>query len=209
MEEVLNAYQKPYHKSVPVICFDEASVQLFGETRPHRPPKPRQPKKVDYEYERKGVCHQLMFCEPLTGWRHVCVSWRRTRTDYAQAIKQLLTKHYPKAKRIILIQDNLNTHNGASLYQTFQPQEARELSDRIEYCHTPKHASWLNMAEIEINVMKKQCLSERIKTLALIEQKIAKWEEERNQRKACIHWTFTIAAARQKLKKCYPPIPDK
>lgn len=204
LEDVIQVYQLPYDASCPVICFDEASQQLFGEVRSPRRSKPGRGKQVDYEYERKGVCHQLLFCEPLRGWRHVCVSTRRTRTDYAKAVRELLEVHYPKAKRIRLVQDNLNTHDGASLYEAFRPEVARRLLDRIEFHYTPKHGNWVNMAETEINIMKGQCLNRRLESEKLLAKEVAAWECRRNEEKAKIHWTFTVTMARQKLKKCYP-----
>jgi hypothetical protein len=204
MEDVIQTYLRPYDARYPVVCFDEACKQLFGEVRPaHRR---RGQARVDYEYERKGVCHQLMVCEPLRGWRPVKVTERRTRRDYAAGLQELVDVPYPRAKLIRLVQDNLNTHDGASLYEAFAPQEARRLLDRIEFHYTPKHGSWLNMAETEINIMNSQCLDRRLETVALIAAEVAPWENARNARKACIHWTFNLAAARRKLRKVYPSI---
>lgn len=162
MEDVIQTYQLPYDPRYPVVCFDEASQQLFGEVRPWQRAKPGRDARRDYEYERKGVCHQLLFCEPLRGWRHVQVSERRTRKDYALAVRDLLKVRYPKAVKVRLVQDNLNTHDGASLYEAFPPEQARSLLDRIEFHYTPKHGSWVNMAETEINIMKSQCLDRRL-----------------------------------------------
>jgi hypothetical protein len=208
LEDVLQTYQLPYDPRYPVVCFDEACQQLFGEVRPRRRVGPGRPIRVDYEYERKGVCHQLLFCEPLRGWRHVRVSERRTRKDYAAAVKELLEVYYPKATKIRLVQDNLNTHDGASLYEAFAPELARRLLDRIEFHYTPKHGSWVNMAETEINILKSQCLNRRLDNQSRLATEIAAWETSRNKRKARIHWTFTLAAARQKLRKCYPSNED-
>jgi hypothetical protein len=180
MEDVIQTYLLPYDPNWPVVCFDEACKQLFGEVRPQKPPRPGRPARVDYEYERKGVCHQLVMCEPLRGWRHVKV----TRS----------------------VQDNLNTHDGASLYEAFPPAEARRILDKIEWHYTPKHGSWVNMAETEISVMNSQCLDRRLDSAILIAQEVAAWEGERNARGTKIHWTFTPAAARQKLRKLYPSI---
>jgi DDE superfamily endonuclease len=163
---------------------------------------------VDYEYERKGVCHQLLMCEPLRGWRHVEVTERRTRRDYARCVKGLVDRYYPQARLIRLVQDNLNTHDGASLYETFPPEEARRLLDRIEFHYTPKHGSWLNMAETEISIMGSQCLDRRLDSQGRMAEEVAAWEDERNAREAKIHWTFTLAAARRKLRKIYPSIED-
>ena len=204
MEDVIQTYALPYDPSYPVVCFDEACKQLFGEVRPMRRPRPGRPCRVDYESERRGVCHQLLMCEPLRGWRHVRVSQRRTRRDYAGCIRELLDVHYRRAAKIRLVQDNLNTHDGASLYEAFPPTEARRLLDRIEFHYTPKHGSWLNMAETEIGIMNRQCLDRRLDSQERLAAEVAAWEHLRNERKARIHWTFTLAAARKKLHKLYP-----
>ena len=208
MEDVIQTYLLPYDPLYPVVCFDEACKQLFGEVRPALPPKPGSPAKQDYEYERKGVCHQLVMCEPLRGWRHVQVSERRTRRDYAHCVRELVEVYHPKAKKIRLVQDNLNTHDGASLYEAFPPEEARRILDKIEWHYTPKHGSWLNMAETEINIMNSQCLDRRLDNQPLIAAEVAAWEKRRNIARARIHWTFTLAAARRKLRKVYPSIED-
>ncbi len=167
MEDVIQTYLLPYDPDYPVVCFDEACKQLFGEVRsPRRSRRGRA--QVDYEYERKGVCHQLLMCEPLRGWRHVRVSARRTRKDYAGCVRELVDVHYPRAKKIRLVQDNLNTHDGASLYEAFAPAEARRLLDKIEWHYTPKHGSWVNMAETEIRIMNSQCLDRRLESAAQI-----------------------------------------
>jgi hypothetical protein len=163
---------------------------------------------VDYEYERKGVCHQLLMCEPLRGWRHVRISERRTRKDYARCVQELVDVHYPQAKKIRMAQDNLNTHDGASLYEAFPPAEARRLLDKIEWHYTPKHGSRVNMAETEISIMNSQCLGGRLDNQEKIGAEVAAWESQRNALKARIHWTFTLAAARQKLRKLYPSNED-
>jgi DDE superfamily endonuclease len=208
MEDVIQTYLMPYNPAYPVVCFDEASKQLFGEVRTPQLTEPSRAAKQDYEYERKGVCNQLMMCEPLKGWRHVKVSERRTRRDYAGCIKELVEVHYPQAKKIRLVQDNLNTHDGASLYEAFQPEHARKILSKIEWHYTPKHGSWLNMAETEIRIMNGQCLDRRMESQARITQEVAAWEGKRNAQQARIHWTFTIAAARRKLHKLYPSIED-
>jgi hypothetical protein len=206
MEDVIRTYLLPYDPKYPVVCFDEACKQLFGEVRPPRRARRGKPARVDYEYERKGVCHQLVMCEPLRGWRHVAATERRTRRDYARCVKDLVDRYYPRAEAIRLVQDNLNTHDGASLYEAFPPAEARRLLDRIEFHYTPKHGSWLNMAETEINIMDQQCLDRRLDSQGRIAAEVAAWEKERNAREARIHWTFTLAAARRKLRKVYPSI---
>ena len=201
---MIQTYLLPYDPSCPVVCFDEASKQLFGEVRPVQLASPGRAARVDYEYERKGVCCQLMLCEPLRGWRHVVVTARRTRRDYAACIKELVDVHYPQAVKIRLVQDNLNTHDGASLYEAFAPAEARRLLDKIEWHYTPKHGSWVNMAETEIRIMNQQCLDRRLDSQDKIAAAVAAWEAKRNAREARIHWTFTLAAARQKLRRLYP-----
>jgi hypothetical protein len=208
MEDVIQTYLLPYNPVYPVVCFDEACKQLFGEVRPTRRTRPGSPAQMDYEYERKGVCNQLMMCEPLQGWRHVKVSERRTRLDYAGCVRDLLEVHYPQAKKIRLVQDNPNTHDGASLYEAFPPEVARQLLDRIEWHYTPKHGSWLNMAETEIRIMNGQCLDRRLDSQSIIAREVAAWEAKRNTQQARIHWTFTLATARRKLRKLYPSIED-
>ena len=208
MEDVIQTYLKPYDPRRPVVCFDEACKQLFGEVRPPEPCRPGQPARVDYEYERKGVCHQLMMCEPLRGWRHVKVTGRRTRRDYAACVRDLVEVYYPRAEKILLVQDNLNTHDGASLYEAFRPEVARRLLDRIEFHYTPKHGSWVNMAETEISVMNSQCLDRRMEDAGELAVEVAAWERQRNAKKVHLHWTFTLAAARRKLRNLYPSIED-
>jgi hypothetical protein len=206
MEDILQLYGKPYDKRFPVVCFDEASKQLFGEVRRPQGHRPGKDARIDYEYERKGVSNQFMMCEPLRGWRHVKVTARRTRRDYAECVRELLEVHYPKAEKIRLVQDNLNTHSGGSLYEAFAPEQARRLLGRIEWHYTPKHGSWLNMAETEISIMNRQCLDCRMDSQEKVATAVAKWEKPRNDRQARIHWTFTLTTARQKLRKTYPSI---
>jgi DDE superfamily endonuclease len=204
MEDVLATYALPYDPAIPVVCMDEASKQLIGEVNTPLPIRPGQPKCVDCEYERRGVCSEFIFCEPKAGWRHVTVTERRTKKDWAACIRELVDVHYPHANKIRLVLDNLNTHTGASLYEAFAPDEARRILERLEFHYTPKHASWLNMAEIEIGIMNRQCLDRRIDTIAEIRKQIAAWEKARNRKESTIHWTFTIAAARRKLSHLYP-----
>jgi DDE superfamily endonuclease len=201
MEDVIATYELPYDPVYPVVCFDEACKQLFGEVRPPEGAVPGQPRRQDYEYERKGVCHQLLMCEPLTGWRHVRVTERRTRRDYAECLRELVDVHFPAARKIRLVQDNLNTHDGASLYETFPPEQARRILEKLEFHYTPKHGSWLNLAESEISIMNSQCLDCRLDSVATVAQKVAPWEEKRNAQGVRVHWTFTAAAARRKLKE--------
>jgi hypothetical protein len=180
MEDVIQTYLLPYDPKYPVVCFDEACKQLVGEVRPAQRAQPGKAARIDYEYERKGVCHQLMLCEPLRGWRHVKVTERRTRRDYAECIRELVDIHYPRAKQIRLVQDNLNTHDGASLYEALEPPEARRVLDRIDFHYTPKPGSWLNRAETEINIMNSQCLAPRLESQSLIATEVAAWERRRN-----------------------------
>jgi DDE superfamily endonuclease len=208
MEDVIQTYLRPYDPKRPVVCFDEASRQLFGEVRQPQPVRPGKHARIDYEYERKGTCNQFMMCEPLAGWRHVRVTDRRTRRDYAGCIKELVDIHYPQVDRIVLVQDNLNTHSGGSLYERFPPAEALRLLSKIEFHYTPKHGSWLNMAETEIGVMGRQCLDRRLDCQTKLAAEVAAWEQDRNVRQVRIHWAFTLAVARQKLRKLYPTIED-
>lgn len=204
MEDVLRIYQLSYSHRYPVVCMDEASKQLIGEVFEPLPLRPGQRQCVDYEYERKGVCNLFVCCEPLRGWRHVRITDRRTRCDWAECIQELLDVYYPQAAVIRLVLDNLNTHTGASLYERFPPAQARRLLNRLEFHHTPKHASWLNMAEIEIGIMSQQCLDRRIGSVDLMKSEVAAWENRRNDQKRKIHWSFTIAVARKKLERLYP-----
>jgi hypothetical protein len=199
----------PYDRHYPVICMDEASKQLIGEVNAALPLRAGGVKCEDYAYERKGVCNQFMGCEPLRGWRHVRVTAHRAKRDWAACIRELIDVHYPQATRIRLVLDNLNTHTGASLYEAFPPDEARRLLDRLEFHHTPKHASWLNMAEIEIGVLTGQCLDRRLDNVDGWRSEISAWEARRNKQQVKIHWSFTIAVARRKLKKLYPVIENR
>lgn len=206
MEDVLQVYQRPYDPDFPVVCLDEASKQLIGEVAPPDPPAPGKPKRIDYEYQRNGTSNLFMMCEPLRGWRHVRVTERRTRQDWAWCIKELCDEHYPGVQKIVLVEDNLNTHSGASLYETFPPAAARRLLDRLEFHFTPKHGSWLDMAETELSILHRQCLDRRIDNHNEVVREVCAWETDRNQRECRIHWAFTIAMARVKLKKLYPSI---
>jgi hypothetical protein len=206
MEDVIRTYMLPYDPKRPVVCYDEASRQLFGAVRPPERTRPGRHAREDYEYERKGTCNQFMMCEPWRGWRHVRVTTRRTRLDYAECVQELVDVHYPEAQKILLVQDNLNTHSGGSLYERFAPQEALRLLDRIEFHDTPKHGSWLNMAETESGIRSRQCLDRRLDCQTKLASEVAAWERTSNERKARVHGTFTLAVARQKLRKLYPSI---
>ena len=204
MENVLEVYQRPYTLAVPVVCMDEASKQLVAETRAPLPVAPGQPAGFDYEYERCGTANLFMFTEPLAGWRHVVVTDRRTRTDWAEQVRELLDVYYPGAQRITLVMDNLNTHRVASFYEAFEPAEARRLIERLDVVYTPKHGSWLNIAEIELNVLSRQCLSRRIDNKTFLRSEVAAWEADRNQAQTGVDWQFTTSDARVKLKRLYP-----
>lgn len=206
MEDVLHEYAKPFDPLDPLICMDEASRQLIGQVAVPLPTRPGQPRLEDYEYVRKGTCNLFMFCQPLAGWRRVQVTERRTKRDWALAIRDLVDVDFPQARRIRLVMDNLNTHTGAALYETFSPSEARRLLEVLEFHYTPKHASWLNMAEIEIGILSRQCLNRRIDDRDTLIREVAAWEADRNRRHAKIHWTFTIEIARHRMIKLYPPI---
>ncbi len=191
-----------------MVGFDEACKQLFGEVRPARPPRRGNPAQGDDGSERQGVCHRWLRCEPLRGWRHVRVSERRTRKDDALCVRELVDGHDPQAPKVRMVPDNLNTPDGASLYEAFPPAEARRLRDKIEFHSTPKHGSWLNMAETEIRIRTGQCLDRRLESQEKIAAEVAAWENKRNAQEAHIHGTFTLAAARQKLRKLYPSNED-
>lgn len=206
MEDVLEVYKRPYDPTHPQVCMDEMSKQLVSETRQPLPAQPGQPQRYDYEYRREGVCNLFIFFEPLRGWRHLKVTQRRTRQDWAWAMKDLVDVYYPDAERITVVLDNLNTHNGASLYETFEPAEARRILERLEFHYTPKHGSWLNMAEIELSVFARQCLNRRIPDQDTLRHEVAALEAERNRSASAVNWRFTTADARIKLKKLYPVI---
>ena len=208
MEDVLDVYHLPYDESYPVVCFDESSKQLVAEKRIAIPAKPGQLERYDYEYQRNGVRNLFLFFSPLAAWRHVKVTKQRTHLEWAFCMKDLVDLHFPEATRIRLIQDNLNTHNPVFLYQVFEPAEAKRILDKLEFHFTPKHGSWLNMAEIEFSVLSRQCLDRRIADEVSLIQEILSWEENRNQSLATVNWQFSTADARIKLEKLYPSIND-
>jgi hypothetical protein len=208
MEDVLAVYTRPYDPRRPQLCLDEASRQLLGEVTPPLPPAPGRPAREDYEYVRAGVCNCFLACEPLRGRRHVTVSDRRTRLDFAHCIKDLVDVQYPEAEVIVLVLDNLNTHTPASLYEAFPPAEARRLTEKLEIPYTPKHGSWLNMAEIALRVLAEQCLDRRLPDQATLTREVAAWEAARNGAGQTINWRFTTADARIKLKHLYPVLDD-
>jgi len=208
MEDVLDVYQQPYDDDYPLVCMDESSKQHSKEVRTPLPQTAGHSAKYDSEYERNGVSNLFIFFEPLTGQRHVAVTERRTAVDWAHQIRWLVDERFPKAKRITLVMDNLNTHVGASLYKAFEASEARRLLNQLDIHYTPKHGSWLNMAEIELSVLSRQCLDRRIPDRETLEHHVLAWVEERNRSAAPVDWRFTTDDARIKLKRLYPSIED-
>ena len=206
MEDILEVYQRPYDRQRPLVCLDESSKQLIAETRVPIAAKPGQPGRHDYEYRRNGTANLFMMFAPLEGWRHVKVTDRHTAVDYAQVLKELSDTHFPGSAKIVLVQDNLNTHKPASLYEAFPPAEARRLVERFEWHYTPKHGSWLDMAESELSVLSSQCLDRRIPDQRVLKDEVAAWEAERNRKHAKANWQFTTADARVKLKRLYPAL---
>lgn len=206
MEDILDVYKRPYDEKNPWICFDESCKQLVKETQNPISPEPGQLERYDYQYERNGVANLFIFFEPLTGWRHVEVTDQRTAIDYAHQMKYLVDERYPQADKIGVIQDQLNTHVKASLYKAFEPEEAKRILDKLEFHYTPKHGSWLNMAEIEFSVLNHQCLDRRLPDQDTLKLEIAAWSEQRNQKSHSVNWRFTTADARIKLKRLYPSI---
>lgn len=206
MEDILDVYALPYDPLWPVICMDEQSKQLLYSIRKGKGSKNNKPAKTDNEYGRNGTANVFIFAEPLAGWRHVHATRRRTKLDWAHQLKELADVHYPEAERIRLIMDNLNTHRVASLYEAFPPAEARRLARRFEMHYTPKHGSWLNIAEIELSALTTQCLARRIPNMKTLERELAAWEAPRNAAKTTINWRFTISDARRKMAKTYPNV---
>jgi transposase len=206
MEDVIEVYHRPYDADRPVVCVDEAGKQLIGDVREPLPVRAGSPAKEDSEYERHGTANLFLAFEPLAGRRLVEATDRRTAPDFAGFLKRVLDEVYPDAERVVLVTDNLNTHGTGSLYEAFPPEEARRLADRIEWHYTPKHGSWLNMAEIELSVLARQCLDRRIPDRATLAREVAAWEARRNAAGVTADWQFTTADARVKLKKLYPTI---
>ena len=204
MEDVLEVQARPRDPQRPLVCLDEFCKQLIGEARDVLPAQPARPVRQDYEYVRHGMCSVFMAYSPLESWREVRVTGQRTARDYAQTLRWLCDEVYPHADKIVLVQDNLNTHTPASLYEAFPPAEALRLKERIEWHYTPKHGSWLNMAEIEIGVAQRQCLSRRLARKTIVEQELLQWSKDRNAANASTDWQFTTADARIKLKRLYP-----
>ena len=204
MEDILDTYALPYDPEIPLICMDEQPVQLLGEFIKPIEMSPGSLKKEDFQYVRNGTCAIFMFTEPLAGWRHVSAEERRTKLDWAKQIKHLLEVHYPNAKKIRLVMDNLNTHSIGSLYEAFEPEVARSLTGRLEIHYTPKHGSWLNIAEIELSALTVQCLNRRIGDLGSLRNEISAWNKLRNETAKTVDWQFTTQNARGTLKSLYP-----
>lgn len=204
MEDVLDVYKRPYDAQRPVVCLDETSKQLIGETRTPTLTSPGRPARHDYEYRRNGVANLFMLFEPLAGRRRVKVTARRTKIDWAGCVREVVDRIYPEAERVILVMDNLNTHTPASLYAAFEPAEAKRIADRLEIHYTPKHGSWLDMAEIELGILGRQCLDQRIGNVDQLKSEVAAWNTDRNQAGTTADWQFTTDDARIKLKRLYP-----
>lgn len=206
MEDVLDLYHQPYDPEAPLVCMDETSKQLLGEVRRPVPVAPGRPARFDYEYERRGTANIFLFTEPLKGWRWAPVTERRTRQDWAKAVRALLDVYYPEARVVRLVMDNLNTHTIGSLYEAFEPSEARRLASRLEVHYTPKHGSWLNIAEIELRVLAQESLDCRIAELAQLQRHVGAWERRRNESDAVVRWQFTTPDARIRLHRLYPQL---
>lgn len=206
MEDVLDLYQQPYDPGAPVVCMDETSKQLVDEVQRPVHLQPGRPARIDYEYERCGTASIFLFAEPLAGWRWVVATEQRTRRDWAHAIRALLDVHYPEAKVVRLVMDNLNTHELSSLYETFPPAEARRLAARLEIHYTPIHGSWLNIAEIELRALSQQCLDRRIAELAKLQREVSAWQKDRNESTVAVNWRFTAPDARIRLRHLYPQV---
>jgi hypothetical protein len=205
MEDVLELYEEPYDPKKPVVCFDELPYQMVAEKRTPLPAKPGRPQRYDYEYERKGMVNIFAFFEPKSGWRHLDITERRTAVDFALAMRRLVDEHYPATEKVRVVLDNLNTP--ASLYKAFEPEEARRVLRRLEFHHTPTHASWLNMVEIELSVLSQQCLERRIPDAERLARELGAWEQKRNEQGATVQWRFTASDAREKLARLYPAQP--
>lgn len=208
MEDVLEVYRRPYDPQRPLVCMDETSKQLLRDTRESLPAKPGEVKRIDYEYEREGVVNLFLFCEPLAGKRWVDVTDHRTKADWAEQIKELVDRRYPLAERIVLVMDNLNVHTPGALYEVYPPEEARRLAERLEVHYTPKHGSWLNIAEIELSILSRQCLSRRVPDYNTLAAEVGAWEHRRNEAGGRVNWQFTAEDARIKLKRLYPSIDE-
>ena len=208
MEDVLDVYCRPYDPRYPVVCLDESAKQLVADLHPPLPAEPGKPQRVDDHYERHGTANLFLACEPLRGWREVRVTARRTQRDWALLVQELVDVHYPDAARVVLVMDNLNTHRPASLYEAFEPAEAKRIWDRLELHYTPKHGSWLNIAECELSVLSRQCTGRRLPDQDTLQAEVAAWQAERNAGTATVDWRFTTKDARIRLKHLYPTIQE-
>jgi hypothetical protein len=206
MEDVLEVYHRPYDERRPLVCLDEVPKQLVSEARVPLPTRPGAPARYDYEYKREGVANLFMISEPLLGWRHVEVTERRTALDFAEVLRWVAEDLHPDAERVVLVTDNLNVHDPGALYEAFDPVRARRIVEKLEWHYTPKHGSWLNVAECELAALSVQCIDRRIGSAARLKQVVAAWEEERNERQVGVDWRFTTATARIKLKRLYPAL---
>ncbi len=206
MEDVLDVYHRPYDERRPLVCLDETNKQLIGEVAEPIPMAPGRPERIDYEYTRNGTANLFMISEPLVGWRAVKVTERRTAVDFAEVVRWLVEEVHEEADKVVLVMDNLNTHRIASLYEAFEPERARRIAEKLEIHHTPVHGSWLNMAEIELSVLSRQCLDRRIESSEILVKEVGAWELERNERMVEVKWQFTTADARVKLRRLYPAI---
>ena len=204
MEDVLEVYHRPFDERRPLVCVDEVPVQLVGETRTPVPPAPGRAERFDYEYVRNGTANLFMASEPLVGWRHAEVTGRRTARDFAELLRWLVEELHPDARKVVLVTDNLSTHAPGCLYEAFPPARARRIAGRLEWHYTPKHGSWLNVAEVELSVLSRQCLNRRIETRGEMGREVQAWQDERNDREVEVQWRFTTADARIKLRKLYP-----
>jgi hypothetical protein len=204
MEDVLDLYAEPEDPERPRVCFDECPYQIISEVRASLPMRPGRPSRYDYEYKRQGTCNLFLFVQPHVGWRHVKVTARRTKLDFAHCMRDLVDIHFPEARVIRVVLDHLNTHTPAALYEAFEPAEARRIVRKLEFHYTPKHGSWLNMAEIELSVLSDQCLDRRLPDQQTVVQEVAAWETRRNAERATIDWRFGTQEARVKLKRLYP-----
>ena len=206
MEDILDLYHEPYDPEYPVVCFDEMPYQMLEDVYEPLPMKEGKSKRVDYEYKRNGTCNLFMFFQPLRGWREVVVSERRTKADLAVCLKKLVDGWFPEAKQIRLVCDNLNTHNPSCLYENFEVSEARRMVQKLDFRYTPKHGSWLNMAEIELSVVSRQCLKQRIPAIEAVQTICSTWSEQRTQSKVSVSWSFSVEDARVKLLRLYPEV---
>ena len=203
MEDVLDLYAQPYDPRYPMVCFDERPFQMLGDVMEPLPARPGQPRRYDYEYRREGTCNLFITFQPLTGWRHIKVTPQRKKADFAHCLKELVDVHFPGAQRVRVVLDNLNIHTFGALYEVFEPQEARRIARKLEFHFTPKHGSWLNMAEIEISILSRQCLKRRVPDIQTLQREVAAWTVDRNARHATVTWRFSLTDARSKLNWLY------